>query len=1169
MDDYNPNLAPAGDKENKKANNKRLSVERIYQKKTQLEHILLRPDTYIGSVQHSTEKMWVLDEETKKIVSREITYVPGFYKIFDEILVNAADNKQRDKKMDTIKIDIKPEENKIMIYNNGKGIPVQMHKDENMYVPTMIFGHLLTSSNFDDEEQKVTGGRNGFGAKLCNVFSTKFTVETGDKESKKEFKQSWGSNMGKASEPRIKPLEQAEFTRITYHPDLSKFNMAELDKDTIALLSRRAYDVAASSLGGIKVYLNGSRVPIKNFKDYVDLFLDGQVDETGKPIECLYEACGERWQIAVAPSPDGFQQMSFVNSIATTKGGKHVDYVAKLVTDHLAQTINKKNKSGIPIKANQMKNHLWLFANCLIVNPTFDSQTKENMTSQPNTFGSKCQLSDKFKQSLLKKGIVEAVLAFAQYKQDRAKDNKLTGKKSQKIKGISKLDDANNAGTKNSLECTLILCEGDSAKSTAVAGVGSVEKGRDIFGVYPLKGKLLNVREASTKQIMENKEIVELVKIVGLQYKKKYENLDDLKTLRYGKIMIMTDQDQDGSHIKGLLINFVHHNWPGLLRLPFLEEFITPIVKVTKGERTLSFYSLPEFTEWKNGCANWNKWMIKYYKGLGTSEAKEAKEYFADMVRHRIKFSYINETDDQAINLAFSKKMIEERKDWLTAWMEEGRRRKDLGLPEEYLYEKETTAVTYSDFINKELVLFSNSDNERSIPSMVDGFKPGQRKVMFTCIKRNDKKEIKVAQLAGSVGEKSAYHHGEASLVGTIINLAQDYVGSNNINLLQPKGQFGTRLQGGKDHASGRYIFTKMSPLARLIFNPKDDPLLKYLTDDNQRVEPEWYIPIIPMSLVNGADGIGTGWMTKVPNYNPRDLVKIIFDMLNGKTIEEIKNLVPWYKGFRGTIEPLDYQRYVCNGEIAELSETKILITELPIKTWTNNYKENVLEPYLNGSEKVKAMINDYRDSGTDTLIHYEVSMPQEEKRKAEFGAGGIHSFFKLQTTLTTTSMVMFDKSGCIRRYDNVMEIMQDFFVLRLEYYGKRKKYLEAMLGAEALKLSNQARFIIEKCDFTLKVENKKRKKMIEELVTRNYDPDPVKKFKAQNDISNEDSQEVSEEAQEGQETQNDSQDDDTKEEEAKADDYDYLLAMPMWNLTQEKKEELLRKKTRKTPRVK
>ena len=174
----------------------------------------------------------------------------------------------------------------------------------------------------------------------------------------------------------------------------------------------------------------------------------------------------------------------------------------------------------------------------------------------------------------------------------------------------------------------------------AVAGVGAVEKGRDIFGVYPLKGKLLNVREASHKQIMENKEINELVKIVGLQYKKKYQTVDDLKTLRYGKVMIMTDQDQDGSHIKGLLINFIHHNWPGLLRLPFLEEFITPIVKVTKGERSLNFYSLPEFLEWKAETANWNVWRIKYYKGLGTSTSKEAKEYFSDMVRHRIKFTY-------------------------------------------------------------------------------------------------------------------------------------------------------------------------------------------------------------------------------------------------------------------------------------------------------------------------------------------------------------------------------------------------------------------------------------------------------------------------------------------------------------------------------------------------
>merc|ERR1719210_1259021 len=336
------------------------------------------------------------------------------------------------------------------------------------------------------------------------------------------------------------------------------------------------------------------------------------------------------------------------------------------------------------------------------------------MTLQMSKFGSKCTFTDKFTKQLEKCGIVESVLAWSKFKADQQLGKKQSAKKTSKLKGIAKLEDANDAGTKNSKDCTLILTEGDSAKTLAGAGLGVV--GRDKYGVYPLRGKLLNVREASHKQIMENKEISDLVKITGLQYKKKYETMEDIKTLRYGKIMIMTDQDQDGSHIKGLLINFIHHNWPSLLKLPFLEEFITPIVKVTKGSNSLAFYSLPEFQEWKDETANWAKWTVKYYKGLGTSKSSEAKEYFADMVRHRIKFTYGGNQDDHSIQLAFSKKFIDQRKEWLTNWMEEGKRRKELGLPEVYLYEKETRAVNYTDFVNKELVLFSNMDNERSIP---------------------------------------------------------------------------------------------------------------------------------------------------------------------------------------------------------------------------------------------------------------------------------------------------------------------------------------------------------------------------------------------------------------------------------------------------------------------
>merc|ERR1712241_690483 len=427
---------------------------------------------------------------------------------------------------------------------------------------------------------------------------------------------------------------------------------------------------------------------------------------------------------------------------------------------------------------------------------------------------------------------------------------------------------------------------------------------------------------------------------------------------------------------------------------------------------------------------------------------------------------------------------------------------------------KETKAVNYTDFVNKELVLFSNMDNERSIPSLVDGLKPGQRKVLFTCLKRKiHNKEIKVAQLAGSVAEISAYHHGEASLMGTIIGLAQNFIGSNNINLLEPHGQFGTRLQGGKDSASPRYINTKLSPLARHVFNEHDDNILDYLMGDNQRIEPEWYCPILPMVLVNGADGIGTGWSTKIPNYNPREIVKNLKKMLNG---EDCKPMTPWFKNFRGTIEPLDHQRYVVNGEIASLSDTKMEITELPARNWTQNYKD-MLEGMVTGNEKQAAQIKDYKDYSTDTTVKFIVEMKEEDLRKAETQKG-VHVFFKLQTTMSTTSMVLFDSYGCLRRFDTAEQIMQEFYDLRLKMYDKRKKF------------------------------------MMEELSRRGYDSDPVKAWQKtqKNDVV-----EATNEEDEADEV-----------EDGKA-DYNYLLSMPMWNLTQEKKDALCKNRDERNQELK
>jgi DNA topoisomerase-2 len=755
-------------------------VEEVYQKKTQLEHILLRPDTYVGSVQASTEKLWVYDSDKQTMVYREITYVPGLYKIIDEILVNAADNKIRDSSMDTIKVDIDVKSGKISIYNNGNGIPIEIHKEENIYVPELIFGHLLTSSNYNDNEKKVTGGRNGYGAKLTNIFSTEFIVETVDSSAGKKYRQVFKDNMSVKEPPKISSYsKKEEYTMITFKPDFQKFNMSnELDDDIVALLKKRVYDLAGC-VKNVKVFLNGERLKIKNFKEYALMYLSGTDDFVDLKPSIIYEVVNSRWEIAFVPSPEGsFQQISFVNSIATTKGGTHVNYVADQIVEKLMVAVTKKTKDAKIIKKNQIKNHMWLFINCLIENATFDSQTKEHLTLKASSFGSKCNPSDTYYNALLKSNVIESILDDVKHKQSKEL-KKTDGKKTGRITGIAKLDDANNAGGKKCQDCTLILTEGDSAKALAVAGFSIV--GRDNYGVFPLRGKLLNVRDGTHNQIMNNAEIQHIKQILGLKQGKVYTSTGEL---RYGHLMIMTDQDHDGSHIKGLIINFLDYFFPSLLKVPgFLMEFITPIVKCTRGNTKKSFFTLPEFTSWLENNDNGKGWKIKYYKGLGTSTSEEAKEYFRNLKIHKKPFRTIQEGERGLIDMAFNKKKADDRKEWLRNYE-----------PGTYM-DHNVKEITMTDFINKELILFSRADNERSIPNVLDGFKPGQRKVLYTCIKNKYKNEVKVSSLAGAVLAEAAYHHGDSSLQGTIIAMAHDFVGSNNINVLHGVGQFGTRSQ--------------------------------------------------------------------------------------------------------------------------------------------------------------------------------------------------------------------------------------------------------------------------------------------------------------------------------------------------------------------------------------
>lgn len=1118
------------------------SIEQIYQKKTQLEHILLRPDTYVGSTEVQHQELWVFDSVQSRMVYRKISYVPALYKIFDEILVNAADNLQRDPQgMDSIKVEIDQQNCSISVWNNGRGLPVVMHKEQKVYVPELVFGHLLTSDNYDDTACKVVGGRNGYGAKLANVFSTEFKVETCD--GKNRFTQVFRNNMQVKGKPEIVPSKEKSFTCITFKPDLAKFGMTKLDDDIVSLLSKRVYDVAGSTLEKCGVHLNGEKLDIKNFRDYCDLYL-----LTRQGVPQIYEKCSDRWEICVSLTERGFNQVSFVNSICTIRGGTHVTHVSDQIVEAILEKVKtqskEKVKGGVDVKPHHVRNHIWVFIKCLIENPAFDSQTKETLTTKQSKFGSRCELSEKFLSEVSSCGVVDLILmaAMAKSKVDLGKKLKANTSRVTRLTGIPKLEDANDAGGKLSSECSLILTEGDSAKALAVSGLSVI--GRDKWGVFPLRGKVLNVRDATLKQMMANEEIQNLIKIIGLDLNKEYDA--ELKGLRYGSIMIMADQDTDGSHIKGLLINLIHAWWPSLARLPgFMKEFFTPIVKATRGKTQLCFYTLPEYEAWKTETNGGKGYKIKYYKGLGTSTSKEAKEYFGALDTHQIKYRYDGVEDDRSIDLAFNKKRSDDRKAWINSY-EDGN-----------LIDHTQKEVSYKDFVDKELVLFAKANVSRAIPSMVDGFKPSQRKVLFGCFKRNLKNDVKVAQLVGYVSEQAAYHHGETSLSETIVGMAQDFVGSNNINLLMPQGQFGTRLQGGKDSASARYIYTRLAPITRAIFPAADDHVLEYQNEDGLSVEPRWYCPILPMVLVNGVEGIGTGWSSSVPNFNPRDIISNLRRWLKGKQLED---MTPWYAGFCGRIvKSKEEGKFEVAGIISYLGDNKAEITELPVKRWTQDYRE-FLEEHLPKGEKKKEgnkLLEDYQEHHSEKTVHFELSLSAEGNAQAE--KDNLEKAFKMRSSISLNNMMLFNADGKIKKYDSALDILREFADVRLSIYETRKAYLLARLTRECEVLSAKARFVKMVIEGKIVIRKRKIVDLAQDLRKNG--------FKALWELKGESAAETEEkgEDEEADEDDGSGEEGDAPDATRKAvKDFEYLVGMPISTLTAEKVAKLMQEQEKK-----
>ena len=1075
-----------------------------YKKHTHREHILELPDTYIGSVDTNVENRWIWNAEKEHMEWRSVRFCPGFLKVFDEILVNALDHRVRQIGRAAAAADVLPVKHidvtltptKITVRNDGDGIPVDSHPDTGLWAPELIFGNLLTSSNYDKSEEKVVGGKNGYGAKLTNIFSREFTVETVDHRQKKKYIQTWSSNMSVIGKPKITASSVKPYTEVTYVPDLPRFAWGleggvaptTIPEDMLALIATRVVDAAACSGRECRVTLNGKPVTANTFPKYISLYLTDDTDSSvgsasegaggagggggggggGTSKRIAFEAAGERWEIGAiltrdlhGEAPPDERHISFVNGIATRRGGKHLEYVSKHILAAFCELAKKKAK--IDVTPALLKDSIVWFINSTIINPSFDTQTKETLTTPASKFGSQPEISPKFCDQLIKIGLLSEAQALLEAK--TARDAKRTdGKKRSTVRGIPKLDDASWAGTAKSSDCTLILTEGDSAKTTAISGLKVV--GRERYGVFPLKGKILNVKDISAEKKTKNQEITYIKQILGLEAGKIYT---DLKQLRYGRVMIMTDQDVDGSHIKGLLMNLFHTDWPSLLRLGFLCCLMTPLLKATKGKQTLCFYSESEYEDWKIelGDAGLRGWSTKYYKGLGTSTAAEARTYFETM--NTVEYTWNGESD-AAIDLAFNKKRADDRKTWLATFDRKRHLEVSAG----------GAKVDYARFVNDELIHFSNEDNIRSLPNVMDGLKPSQRKIFWAALKRNLTSEIRVAQLAGYVSEKAAYHHGEASLTGAIVGMAQNYVGSNNLNLLAPNGQFGTRLMGGSDAASARYIHTELMPIVKALVKKEDDAILTYTLDDGVPVEPETYLPVLPLLLVNGALGIGTGFSTNILPYNPIDIVGALRWRLTGGCLDlSPVGLTPWWYGFKGkVVQGADSKTWLTKGiyEFVDGDTAVIHIKELPIGSWTQDYKD-FLEELLNtqeteqaawkssakkeaGATKPTAWLRSYDAAYNDVDVDFILHMDPDYYHEARAYPSEFETRFKMTSSFKTTNMVAFDTDGKIRRFGSPGQIMEMFYVARLSGYSARKTHELARLGDEIAEANARLTFV-------------------------------------------------------------------------------------------------------------
>lgn len=1042
------------------------STERTGEIKDPFEHMLARPDMYIGSTRTVDKLVWVFKDG--KIRQEEVKCNQGLLKIFEEPLSNSIDNKWRSEQADidmrSIFITLNRDTGEITIRNDGAAIPAvltdyelidpltRVKRSIKAYPAQVFFGIVLSGTNYSDDEERKTSGRNGVGAKVTNAFSTAFRVEHTDPKAHKRVILQYRNHAQERDEPVVERFSgKTGMTEVRFTPDFKRFGYPGIDDDLIAIITKSAYDCAM--ITGLTVTLNlvkdaattTSKIVVKDLARYAKYYFP----DTRRVIHLEAEGSECALVEAITPEdeivPGAINHIAFVNGINTKDGGAHVDAWRDAVFPSLVRAFNARKVKkgsmleGLKVTGRDVYSCFALFVRCEVDKPVFDHQTKNKLESPapPTTKPSEDEIAKILKwdwvTTLEERLTAKATKAVAKKEGPTAGGRLIPlGKKGR---------EANKAGGKLSKDCILYIVEGDSAMTWANAGV-SAERSHDTSGILALKGKVTNASKATAKQMSENVELQLIKKLLGLRTGTDYSKPAARDELRYGKVCILTDADDDGFHIRGLVLNFFYTQFTALLGVKdFLTSFSTPVLRVLSAPKR-DFYAVADYQKWMKTLTK--KPQLKYYKGLGSFTNADAAELFPT----KKLLTYLLEDDDDKtyMKLGFDPKESDWRKKWITERMTAAAAAEgESAIPFE-------GKMPLGVFVDQVLILYFFITLTRALPSIYDGFKESQRKIFYGIQQAKLKEPAKVAQLSGRVAGSTAYHHAETSLNETMIKMAQRFVGSNNVPLLVEDGQFGSRMMGGADAASPRYIFTKLEKICDKLYPLVDNDVLDYAVDDGVKIEPTHYVPLLPMALVNGVDGIAVGWSTHIPSYNPRTLCAYIRACLQGG---EKPELVPYFEGYTGEVElkrnaagtPTHYTTW---GTV-EKEGTRWVIKELPVGVWSNNYKE-YLEGLSEGKDKVISGLVDYN---TPNEVHFSFLWKGEGEPVAGEGV-----FKGLKKGAALSNMVLLDTDGRPKRYTTAEDIADEFYEARLALYAKRKEYLLKTWGEDLIRARARYTFV-------------------------------------------------------------------------------------------------------------